>query len=78
MRRDSSKSVATDAEGHELRINDNVKEVDGAVGVFLLFALLKLKVNASVRVEKGKYCIHTNRSSHSSIIGRLQRMVVFS
>ncbi|EJD01904.1 transcription elongation factor Spt5 [Fomitiporia mediterranea MF3/22] len=29
MRRDSNRAIATDAEGHELRINDNVKEVDG-------------------------------------------------
>ncbi|KAI0062514.1 transcription elongation factor Spt5 [Artomyces pyxidatus] len=29
MRRDSNKAIATDAENHELRINDNVKENDG-------------------------------------------------
>ncbi|KAL6302286.1 hypothetical protein BKA93DRAFT_405442 [Sparassis latifolia] len=29
MRRDSNRAIATDAEGHELRVNDNVKEVDG-------------------------------------------------
>ncbi|KAI0083197.1 hypothetical protein BDY19DRAFT_998770 [Irpex rosettiformis] len=29
MRRDSNRAIATDSEGHELRINDNVKEVDG-------------------------------------------------
>ena len=29
MRRDSSRAIAIDSEGHELRINDNVKEVDG-------------------------------------------------
>ena len=31
MRRDSNRAIATDSEGHELRINDNVKEVDGEV-----------------------------------------------
>ena len=31
MRRDTHRAIATDAEGHELRINDNVKEVDGEV-----------------------------------------------
>ena len=31
MRRDSSRAIATDSEGHELRVNDNVKEVDGEV-----------------------------------------------
>ncbi|KAF7321512.1 Transcription elongation factor SPT5 [Mycena kentingensis (nom. inval.)] len=29
MRRDSNRAIATDAEGHELRINDNMKETDG-------------------------------------------------
>ncbi|KAF9460432.1 hypothetical protein BDZ94DRAFT_933662 [Collybia nuda] len=29
MRRDSVRAIATDSEGHELRINDNVKEIDG-------------------------------------------------
>ncbi|KAJ7084283.1 transcription elongation factor Spt5 [Mycena belliarum] len=29
MRRDSHRAVATDSEGHELRINDNMKEIDG-------------------------------------------------
>ena len=33
MRRDSNRAIATDAEGHELRVNDNVKEIDGEVGV---------------------------------------------
>lgn len=31
MRRDSHRAIATDSEGHELRVNDNVKEVDGEV-----------------------------------------------
>ncbi|KZP17373.1 hypothetical protein FIBSPDRAFT_30282 [Athelia psychrophila] len=29
MRRDSHRATATDAEGHEVRVNDNMKEVDG-------------------------------------------------
>ncbi|KDQ56765.1 hypothetical protein JAAARDRAFT_36254 [Jaapia argillacea MUCL 33604] len=29
MRRDSNRAIATDSEGHELRVGDNVKEVDG-------------------------------------------------
>ncbi|KAJ7497170.1 transcription elongation factor SPT5 [Mycena latifolia] len=29
MRRDSHRAVATDSEGHELRINDNMKEIEG-------------------------------------------------
>ena len=31
MRRDSHKAIATDSEGHELRVNDNVKEIDNEV-----------------------------------------------
>jgi transcription elongation factor SPT5 len=31
MRRDSNRAIATDSEGHELRMNDNMKEVDGEV-----------------------------------------------
>jgi transcription elongation factor SPT5 len=31
MRRDSYKAIATDSEGHELRVNDNVKETDNEV-----------------------------------------------
>jgi len=39
MRRDSIRAVANDAEGHELRINDNVKEVDGLVCSFLILRI---------------------------------------
>lgn len=35
MRRDSNRAIAVDSEGHELRIGDNVKEVDGEVGVIM-------------------------------------------
>lgn len=31
MRRDSNRAIATDSEGHELHVNDNVKEVEGEV-----------------------------------------------
>jgi transcription elongation factor SPT5 len=31
MRRDSDRAIATDSEGHELRINDNMKEIEGEV-----------------------------------------------
>jgi len=39
MRRDSIRAVANDAEGHELRPNDNVKEADGLVSSFFLLRL---------------------------------------
>ncbi|KAI6046265.1 hypothetical protein EDC04DRAFT_2887945 [Pisolithus marmoratus] len=29
MRRDSHRAIATDSEGHELRVNDNVREIEG-------------------------------------------------
>lgn len=31
MRRDSSRAVATDADGHEIHIKDNMKEIDAEV-----------------------------------------------
>ena len=31
MRRDSTRAIATDSEGHELRVNDNMKETEGEV-----------------------------------------------
>lgn len=34
MRRDSNRAIAIDSEGHELRINDNMKEIDGEVCAF--------------------------------------------
>jgi len=33
MRRDSSRAIAADSEGHEIRPNDNMKEVDGEVSL---------------------------------------------
>jgi transcription elongation factor SPT5 len=32
MRRDSNRAIATDAEGYELRVGDNMKENEGEVG----------------------------------------------
>ena len=31
MRRDSSRAVATDADGHPIRMGDNLKEIEGEV-----------------------------------------------
>ena len=31
MRRDSNRAIAHDSEGHELHVNDSVKEIDGEV-----------------------------------------------
>lgn len=54
MRRDSNRAIATDSEGHELRINDNMKEVDGEVSKFNdspPFQLYGLTVNNRVGKE---------------------------
>jgi len=40
MRRDSNRAIATDAEGYELRVGDNMKENDGEVSQNLHFVLL--------------------------------------
>jgi len=42
MRRDSTRAIATDSEGHELRVNDNVKEIDGEVSISYEWSLLVL------------------------------------
>lgn len=43
MRKDSDRAIATDADGHVLRIRDNVKETEGEVrgpvSIFLLSSL---------------------------------------
>lgn len=44
MRRESNRAVATDSEGHELRINDTMKEVDGEVIRFFLVLCACVKV----------------------------------
>ena len=46
MGRDSRRAIATNAEGHELRIEDNVKEIDGEVCTFVsvLFPCSSLRV----------------------------------
>lgn len=44
MRRDSNRAVATDHDGHEIRINDNMKESEGEVRHYLLCFKRLLKV----------------------------------
>lgn len=78
MRRDSNRAVATDRDGHELRINDNMKESEGEVSP--LFDLISLhELNTFVlRAEKDVSCISTNRFSPSFTIVILPRMEVSS
>lgn len=44
MRRDSNRAIATDAEGYELRVGDNMKENDGEVSQSPHSVLLPLSV----------------------------------
>jgi transcription elongation factor len=69
MRRDSNRAIATDAEGYELRVGDNMKENDGEV------RKISLCYNASThicldRVVKVAFFTFTNPSSHSCTIVR--------
>lgn len=75
MRRDSNRAIATDHEGHELRVNDNMKEIDGEVSLCDRVACIAANV-AFCRVGKDAFCIHINRSSHSSTVEISQRMAV--
>lgn len=78
MRRDSNRAIATDAEGHELRVNDNVKEIDGEVSVLSTcmngYPLTPLRF----RDAKGVYYTPTSRSSPSFTIGTTMRTAVSS
>lgn len=78
MRRDSHRAIAMDSEGHELRIGDNVKEVDGEVcrcGTFLPSFI----VNQLRRDAKAESCTLTNRSSPSfTIVTSLRTAVCLS
>src|SRR6266404_6177112 len=59
MRRDSNRAIATDAEGYELRVGDNMKENDGEVraihsfpkflSVSYIYVLLESKGSRSSR-----------------------------
>jgi transcription elongation factor len=42
MRRDSNRAIATDAEGYELRVGDNMKENEGEVSKTSCSALFPL------------------------------------
>jgi transcription elongation factor SPT5 len=47
MRRDSNHAIATDAEGHELRVGDNMKENDGEVREDSSFYAIQLQLYIS-------------------------------
>ena len=37
MSRNSNKAIAVDSEGHEIRVNDNMKEKDGEVRIIVVY-----------------------------------------
>jgi len=76
MRRDSNRAVATDRDGHEIRINDNMKESEGEVG-FAVRAYLLNKLML-LRVAKDVSYTFTSHSMPFSIIVILPRMEVSS
>ena len=75
MRRDSVRAVANDAEGHELRVNDNVKEVDGLVCLPLLSKLCTADRHSIHRDEKDASSTFTSRSTLSYTTGTSPRTV---
>ncbi len=54
MRRDSNRAIATDAEGYELRVGDNMKENDGEVGQNLSFLTFCVSHIALVVSERSR------------------------
>ena len=78
MRRDSSKAIATDSEGHELRVNDNVKEVDGEVSTYFCLHREFYLFTRTYRAEKDAFSTLINHSMPSCIIVILSKIVVFS
>ena len=76
MRRDSNRAIAMDSEGHELRIGDNVKEIDGEVRPF--FNCNTSFANPSNRDAKGEFYTRTSRSSPSCTTATSLKTVAFS
>jgi hypothetical protein len=75
MRRDSNRAIATDAEGYELRVGDNMKENDGEVRSILSLSLISF-LSIFGRVEKVASFTFTSPSSHSCTIVNFWKTVV--
>jgi hypothetical protein len=75
MRRDSNRAIAMDSESHELRVGDNVKEVEGEVrsSDFVVGS-----TNCNFRHGKVASCICTNHSSPSCITEIIRKTEVSS
>jgi transcription elongation factor len=77
MRRDSNRAIATDSEGHELRVNDNVKEIEGEVSKSKGGRCQILADNLA-RAEKDEFFISIKHSSPSCTIGISQKTAASS
>lgn len=67
MRRDLNRAIATDTEGHELRINDNMKEVEVEVSTQTILISIYIP-DSSCRAGKDMSYISINHSLLSCII----------
>ena len=76
MRWDSNRAIAMDSEGHELRIGDNVKEIDDEVRLF--FNYYTFFANPFNRDAKGEFYTRTSRSSPSCTTATSLKTVAFS
>ena len=61
MRRDSHNAIATDSEGHELRVSDNVKEIDNEVRSHTFKSSEVVFILAQSQGRKGRV-LHTYQS----------------
>ena len=77
MRRDSRRAISTDAEGNELRVGDNVKEVDGEVCTLESSGSNTL-MGFVYRIAVVLFCIYIKRPLRSSIIEKSHKMAVSS
>jgi hypothetical protein len=76
MRRDSNRAVATDADGHPIRISDTLKEVAGEVRRDFLDSCYILTTSAR-RGGAGRFFTYTSPKWPSSTIEKYQKMGVF-
>jgi transcription elongation factor len=77
MRRNSDRAIATDSEGHELRVQDNVKEIEGEVSPFL-YPLIISQFKRFYRLVKAGCYTFTSHSSPSYITETSLKMAVYS
>ncbi|KAI6096025.1 hypothetical protein EDD16DRAFT_713276 [Pisolithus croceorrhizus] len=75
MRRDSLRVIATDSEGHEFRVNDNVREIEGEVCPEAYVVVLG--TNVTFRIGRDGCYIFISLSLHSSITVMYPKMEAF-